>query len=221
MYFKIIYCENERKLTVVSDMPIIWPTYDGPAEDEEHKVIESKAHEKLFDYIRPDVLDNPQLVRFTEISQERLFYAKFRRKIDQRVDQNSLPQKTCLLSQNSLLAKGVVQHSQRQMTASSSSGTKAFHQVVLDIRGSIRSSKNNMPCTPRQSEQSHSMCPQTVQRLLNSFVQDLVFGVIGGRIKTPHTYCYHTPSHHSPIIPISFRLLIGVGMVCLTHNWSN
>ena len=122
---------------------------------------------------------------------------------------------------NLLLAKGVVQHSQRQMTASSSSRTKSIHQAALDIRVSIRSSKNNTPCTPRQSEQSHSMCPQTVQRLLNSFVQDLVFGVIGGRIKTPHTYCYHTPSHPSPIIPNSFRLLIGVGMVCLTHNWKN
>ena len=123
---------------------------------------------------------------------------------------------------NSLLAKGVVQHSQRQMTASNSSRTKAIHQVALDIRGSIRSlSKNNMPCTPRQSEQSQSMCPQTVQRLLISFVQDLLFGVIGGRIKTPHTYCYHTRSRPSPIISISFRLLIGVGMVCLTHNWKN
>ena len=121
---------------------------------------------------------------------------------------------------NSLLAKGVVQHSQRQ-TASSSSRTKAIHQVALDIRGSIRSSKNNMPCSPEQSEQSQSMCPQTVQRLLNSFVEDLVFGIICGRIKTPHTYCYHTPSHPSPIIPISFRLLIGVGMVHLTHNWKN
>ena len=122
---------------------------------------------------------------------------------------------------NSLLVKGVVQHSQRQITASSSSRTKAIHQVALNIRGSIRSSKNNMPCTPRQSEQSQSMCPQKVQRLLNSFVQDLVFGVIGGRIKTPHTYCYHSPLHPSPIIPISFKLLIGVGMVCLTHNWKN
>ena len=74
MYFKIIYSENERKLSVISDMPIIWPTYAGPAEDEEHKVIESKAHEKLFDYIRTNVLDNPQLVRFTEISQEMLFF---------------------------------------------------------------------------------------------------------------------------------------------------
>ena len=122
---------------------------------------------------------------------------------------------------SSLLAKGVVQHSQRQIIASSSSRTKAIHQVPLDIKGSIRSSKNNMPRTPRQSEQSQSMCPQTVQRLLNSFVQDLVFGVIGRRIKTPHTYCYHTRSRPSPIIPISFRLLIGVGIVCLTHNWKN
>ena len=103
MYFKIIYSENERKLPVISDIPIIWPTYAGPAEDEEHKVIEFKAHEKLFDCIRPNVLDNPQLVRFTEISQEMLFYARFRRKIDQRVDENSLPQKTCLLSQKSYL----------------------------------------------------------------------------------------------------------------------
>ena len=104
MYFKIIYSENERKLSVISDMPIIWPTYAGPAEDEEHKVIESKAHEKLFDYIRPNVLDNPQLVRFTEISQEMLFFnARFRRKIDQRIDQNSLPQKIFLLSQKRYL----------------------------------------------------------------------------------------------------------------------
>ena len=89
---------------MISDMPIIWPPYAGPAEDEEHKVIESKAHEKLFDYIRPNVLDNPQLVRVTEISQEMLFFMQnFRRKIDQRVDQNSLPQKTCLLSQKSYL----------------------------------------------------------------------------------------------------------------------
>ena len=129
----------------------------------------------------------------------------------------------CLIKaiSNSLLAKWVAQHSQRQMKARSSSRTKAIYQVALHIRGSIRSSKNNMPCTPRQSEQSQSMCPQTVQRLLNSFVQDLVFGVIGGRIKTPHTYCYHTPSRSLPIIPILFRLLIGVGMVCLTHNWKN
>ena len=84
-------------------MPIICPTYAGPAEDEEHKIIESKAREKLFDCIRPNALDNPQLVRFTEISQEMLFYARFRCKIDQRVDQNSLPQKTCLLSQESYL----------------------------------------------------------------------------------------------------------------------
>ena len=57
-------------------MPIIWPTYTGPAEEEEHKVIESKSHEKLFDYIRPNVLNNPQLVRFTEIFQEMLFLCK-------------------------------------------------------------------------------------------------------------------------------------------------
>ena len=89
---------------MISDMPIIWPPYAGLAEDEEHKVIESKAHEKLFDYIRPNVLDNPQLVRVTEISQEMLFFMQnFRRKIGQRVDQNSLPQKTCLLSQKSYL----------------------------------------------------------------------------------------------------------------------
>ena len=60
---------------------------------------------------------------------------------------------------NLLLAKGVVQHSQRQMTASSSSRTKAIHQVALDIRVSIRSSKNNMSCTPRQSEHT-AMCLQ-------------------------------------------------------------
>ena len=84
-------------------MPITWPTHAGSVEGEEHKVIESKAHEKLLDYIRPSVLDNPQLVRFTKISQELLFYARFGHKIDQRVDQKLLPQKTCLLPQKSCL----------------------------------------------------------------------------------------------------------------------
>ena len=119
-----------------------------------------------------NVLDNPQLVRFTEISQEMLFFmqnlgAKLIRESNKTHFRRRLvccPRKAI---SSSLLAKGVVQHSQRQMTASSSSRTKAIHQVALDIRGSIRSlSKNNMPCTPRQSEQSQSMCPQTVQRLL-------------------------------------------------------
>ena len=137
------------------------------------------------------------------------FYARFRRKMIKESTKTRLRRRLVSCPRkaisNSLLAKGVVQHSQRQMTASSSSRTEAIHQVALDIRGLIRSSKNNMPCSPGQSEQSQSMCPQTVQRLLYSFVQDLVSGVIGGRIKTPHTYCYHTPSRPSPIIPISFR----------------
>ena len=130
-------------------MPIIWPTYAGPAEDDEHKVIESKAHEKLFDCITPNVLDNPQLVS----------YARFRRKKwSKRQPKPTSAENLRLVCcprkaiSNSLLAKGVVQHSQRQMTASNSSRTEAIHQVALDIRGSIRSSKNDMPCTPRQSE---------------------------------------------------------------------
>ena len=126
--------------------------YAGPAEDEEHKIIESKAHEELFDFIRPNILDNPWLVRFTELFQEMLFYARFRRKkIKESTKTRFRRRLVCCPRKaisNSLLAKGVVQHSQRQMTASSSSRTEAIHQVALDISGSIRSSKNNMPCSP-------------------------------------------------------------------------
>ena len=46
-----------------------------PREDNKYKIAKSTAHElKLFDYIRPNILDNPQLVKFTEISQQMVLF---------------------------------------------------------------------------------------------------------------------------------------------------
>ena len=119
-------------------------TCAGPAEDEEYNIIESKAYEKLFDYIRSNVLDNPRLVRLTEISQQMVLFMQdlgakvikesakthLRRKLE--TEFKSLLQFEDLLENNRLfvvpenlpriqLAKEVAQLSQRQMTASSSS----------------------------------------------------------------------------------------------------
>jgi len=43
-------------------------TYIGSAEDKEYNLIESKAHQKLFNHIRSNVLENPRLVKLTEIT---------------------------------------------------------------------------------------------------------------------------------------------------------
>lgn len=42
----------------------------GSTEDKEYSAIESEAYQKLFDYIRSKVLDNPHPVRFKEISEQ-------------------------------------------------------------------------------------------------------------------------------------------------------
>ena len=58
------------------------------------------------------------------------------------------------------------------------------------------------------------MCPQTVQRLLNSFVQDLVFGVIGGRIKDPThillPYAVTSLTNNTDLVQITNRCGHGV-----------
>ena len=49
-------------------------TFSGSAEDKEYNDIESEAHQKLFDHVRLNILDNPRLVKFTEITQQLVLF---------------------------------------------------------------------------------------------------------------------------------------------------
>ena len=46
----------------------------GSADDKEYNDIESEAHQKLFDYVRSNILGNPRLVKFTEITQQLVLF---------------------------------------------------------------------------------------------------------------------------------------------------
>lgn len=107
------------------------------------------------------------------------------------------------------MPKEVAQLSEHQKITSNSSRTEAIYKVALDLRESILSSKDSMSWPPKQSEptvdavripdsvraflstlltgntEPQKLCSQRVQRLLNSFAQDLDFGVTCGRVKTP------------------------------------
>ena len=104
------------------------------------------------------------------------------------------------------LAKEVAQLSEHKKITNNSSRIEAIHQVALDLRESTLSSKDNMSWPPKQSELTVDVVqipdnvraffctlltgntePQKLcsQRLVNSFGQDLVFGVTCGRVKTP------------------------------------
>ena len=48
----------------------------GSADDMEYNDIESEAHQKLFDYIRSNILGNPHLVKLTEIRQKLVLFMK-------------------------------------------------------------------------------------------------------------------------------------------------
>ena len=48
----------------------------GSADDMEYNDIESEAHQKLFDYIRSNILGNPRLVKLTEIRQKLVLFMK-------------------------------------------------------------------------------------------------------------------------------------------------
>ena len=204
-------------------------TYIGSAEDKEYNLIESKAHQKLFNHIRSNVLENPRLVKLTEITQQLVLFMQelgareirestkthLRRKLESEF--KSLLLFEDLLGNNRLfvvpetlsklqLAKEVA-HLLEEKISSNASKTEVVHQAALDLRETILSTKDTISWPPKQSELTvdavaipdnvrsflstlptgnrEKSSSQRVQRLVNSFGQDLVFGVSCGRVKTP------------------------------------
>ena len=61
----------------------------GSADDKEYN-IKSEVHRKLFDYTRSNILGNPRLVKFTEITQQLVLFVE---ELGVRIGQNSPPKK--------------------------------------------------------------------------------------------------------------------------------
>ena len=132
----------------------------GSADDKKYNDIESEAHQKLFDYIWSNILGNPRLVKFTEITQQLVLCIEelvanvirestkthHRRKFN--TEFKSLLQFEDLLGNNRLfvflenlswiqLAKEAAQLLEHQTIRSDPSRVEAIHQVALEFRESI------------------------------------------------------------------------------------
>ena len=207
------------------------------SQDDEYACTESAAYEKLFDYVRNNVLVTPNLIRLTDLTQTMISYMKdlgiketkesskthLRRKL--LAEFGSLLQFEDLLGNNRVfiipanlsqlqLAKEVarLQHLQCKGQASLIDDIQG---VALHLRKAICCKENEMSWHPKPSQLTEEEinlpdevrvflaalltgnskypeepCSSKVQRLVNSFGQDKVFEVTGGRKKPPNTYYY-------------------------------
>lgn len=198
----------------------------------EYNRIESEALGKLYDYIRQDILENPRLVRFTELTKIMVLFMQeagatemrestkthLRRKLE--AEFGSLLQYEDLLGNSRLfvipenlsrvqLARDVVKLSQQLHTSSDTSREEIVQQAALDLRKAILANTSEMSWPPKPSEltgdavtipenvkaflstlltgniKCEEPFPERIERLVKSFAQDLIFGVTGGRQKTP------------------------------------
>ena len=188
----------------------------GSADDMEYNEIGSEAHQKLFDYIRSNILGKSRLVKLTEITQQLVLFmeelganvirestkTRLRRKL--KTEFKSLLQFEDLLGNNRLfvfpenlsriqLAKEVAQLLEHQTRRSDPSRVEAIHQVALELRESILSTKDSMSWPPKPADLTEDaieipdnirtfvstlltgnmeppkLCSKRVQRLVNSF----------------------------------------------------
>ncbi|XP_032239735.1 uncharacterized protein LOC116619256 [Nematostella vectensis] len=145
--------------------------------EDKHSAIESKAYEKLFDYIRSHILETPSIVRFTDITEKFVSLMKepgaqevrestkrnHRRKLEN--EYQSLLQFEDLLDNKRLfvipetlsrvqLAKEFVKLSERQELASKDGSAEVISRVALDLRHTIRSTESSMVWPQNQSDLS-------------------------------------------------------------------
>ena len=196
--------------------------------------IESQAYDKLFEFIRSDLLENPRHVTMVELRELLISYMRsmgateisestkmhFRRKLEKEF--GDLLQFEDLLDKNKLyvlpknlskvqLVREVVNLSQELEDRKNQGNTKIkkIQQVGLCIRDAVFSNKTDMSWPPKPSELTESAInlpaeldaflytlltgktelpteyPHRVRRLINSFGQDIIYGVTGGRQKPP------------------------------------
>lgn len=226
-YHRSCYREYTRPQKVSSTVPET--ETEG---DDNYKTIESKAFEKLFEYIRVDLLENPRLIKMvvlrdllatfmqsigaTEITESTKKH--FRRKLE--AEFGNLLQFEDLLENNKLfiipanlsklqLAREVTQLTQQKEKVDVPSRITNIQEAGLCIRDAILANTAEMSWPPKPSELRerdinlpmeltaflHTVLtgntniptesPQRIQRLINSFGQDIIYGVSGGRQKPP------------------------------------
>lgn len=200
--------------------------------DENYRCIESQAYEKLFEFIRSDLLENPRLIKMVDMRDLLLSFMRsmgateitestkkhMRRKLE--VEFGGLLQFEDLLENNKLfvipdnlsklqLARDMAKLSQQQENRNVPSKMKEIQQAGLYIRDAVRANNTEISWPPKPSELCESAVnipvelkaflytvltgnteipmeyPQRVQRLINSFGQDIIYGVSGGRQKPP------------------------------------
>ncbi|KAL9977627.1 hypothetical protein ACROYT_G015055 [Oculina patagonica] len=217
------------------------PTVTECVEEEEaadsYARIESKAYEMLFDYIRFDLLENPRLVKLTELTDVLLSAMRsfgvsqikdstkkhLKRRLEQEfcsvlhfedlLENNKqfvIPDNISRLQLARETAQVLQNHLSQQGISTSRNRIEEIKKVGLYIRDAIISQDAKMSWPPQPSELAenavnipeelevflHTVLTGSVnrpeegysarvQRLINSFSQDIVFGVSGGRQKPP------------------------------------
>ena len=206
---------------------------DEPDSDEtSYCDIESQAYDKLFEFIRLDLLVNPRLVKMVDLREKLMIYMRslgapersdstkkhFRRRLEKEFC--DLLQFEDLLSNNKLfvlpnnlskfqLAREMVTLSQQLDNRDTPSKVKEIQQTSLYIRDAVLSNNTEMSWPPKPSKLCQNavnlppeldvfLCtlltgnteittgyPHRVRRLVNSFGQDIIYGVTGGRQKPP------------------------------------
>ena len=209
----------------------------------EYNDIESEAHRKLFDYIRSNILGNPRLCKLTEITQQLVLLMEelganvirestkthLRRKL--KTEFKTLLQFEDLLGNNPLfvfpenlsriqLAKEVAKLLEHQTIRSHPSRVEAIHQVALELRESILSTKDSMSWPPKPADLTEDaieipdnirtflstlqtanmefpkLCSEKVQHLVNSVWTrpDFRSDLWREKSRPPSTYFCHMPS---------------------------
>lgn len=147
----------------------------GSEEDMLYNHIETQGLENLYDYVRTDLLENPRLVQFTEITgtlvkfMEELGAEKIRESTKTHLRRNlekqfgSLLQFEDLLGNKRLfvipqnlsrvqLARESAKHSRQHQASPSNSRVEAVSQAALYLRESILSVENEISWPPKPSE---------------------------------------------------------------------
>ena len=193
--------------------------------------IESRGYEKLFYFIRFDLLENPRLMTMIELKEVLFTFMcsmgatqltesskkNFRRKLEAEFGdllqfEDLLDNGKLFIIPNNLsklsLAREVAQLS-RELKNNVSSGIQEIQKTSLSLREAVRSITAEYTWPPDPSQLCESAinipdelkaflytlltgktgnpveCAERVHRLIDSFGQDIIYGVSGGRQKPP------------------------------------
>lgn len=230
--------------------------------DDSYGYIESRGYERIFEYIRSDLLEKPRLITLVELKEVLLIFMRsmgatqlsestkknFRRKLvvefgdlldyEDLLDNGKLfviPNNLSKLS----LAREVAQLSRELQSKNEPFEMKEIQKAGLSVREAVRSIETDYSWPPDPSQLCESAinipnelraflftlltgktstdpveCSERVHRLINSFGQDIIYGVSGGRQKPPKQvllpYAVKTLTNNAQLVQLLNRCGHGI-----------